>query len=136
MLVENRPLGAVSGVELDRELKNLQGIWVGCGIRGTRYIGREGLLVVGKVSVLAGTRGKKARDPGEALFLRALSTDGVRVGAITDAYLEEETLAIPELTLSGGYFDDLLSPKTRIRQYAISEKGDVIVRMPEGGESE
>ena len=41
----------------------------------------------------------------QTLFIRAVSTDGKRLGAAVDANIDEQTLRVKELAINTGWFD-------------------------------
>ncbi len=126
-------LGRVALILPDDDLRALCGVYISCGMAGTRFISRAQLDMIGEVSILVHDAGKRLSPDSRPLFRRALSADGRRIGAITDALIDEETLCIEALELSCGYIDDLLHGRTRIRQFMVQKNGDVIVAEREGG---
>ena len=79
-------------------------------------------------------RGKRAQLPESFWPRRAISTDGARLGAITDALIDEDTLEIHMLELSRGLFDDFSSGRVRIGRFSVRAGGEVVIDTPEGGE--
>lgn len=126
-----RKIGRVTGVDYNRSLRALAGVWVYCGVRGTRYIARTGLSMLGDVALLATQSGKRTHFDEPPLFRRALSTSGGRVGAITDALIDENTLEVPALELSLGYLDDFTGGRQRVWQFKVCDNGDVIIEQPD-----
>ncbi|NLG24549.1 MAG: hypothetical protein GX558_04285, partial [Clostridiales bacterium] len=96
--------------------------------------------MLGEVAVLARGDGRRAACDERPLMRRAITTDGGRVGAITDASIDERTLKVLALELSQGYLDDLTAGRRRIWQYSVVGNGDVIIDQaasrPEGGVSQ
>ncbi len=132
VIMEGRDLGRVSAVELNDDLHAVRGVYFSCGLAGTRFIGRSDLELIGDVAVLVRGAGKRSMPHASSLPRRALSPDGSRLGAITDAFIDEETLAIPMLELSGGFFDDLTGGRTRIGAFSVTQDGDVVIETSEG----
>ena len=128
-----KTLGRVSHVLPDEDLKSIRGLYLHCGAAGSRFIECADLDVVGEVAVLARGAGKRMSTGERPLFRRAISSDGRRLGAITDALIDEETMAIEALELSRGYLDDLAGGRRRIRRFSVNKNGDVIVEPSEGG---
>ena len=126
-------LGRVSFVLPDRQLRSVSGLYLYCGITGSRFIECAQLDMIGDVAVLAHGSGKRMQPDRQPLFRRAFSPDGKRIGAITDAIVAEDTLRIEALELTRGYLDDLTGGRTRIRQFSVQKNGDVVVETPEGG---
>ena len=124
----SRRVGRLLRAELTEDLKQLAGIWVGAGLRGTRYIPAESLELIGRVAVMADVPGSRARMASKPLFARAVSTDGRRLGAITGAEIDEMTFAVSALELSAGLWDDLLRGRQRVTRYTVNrERGEVII---------
>ena len=134
IVMESRELGHVSAVVLDDSLRSLSGIYFICGLAGSRRIERSELDLIGDVAVLVHGTGKKSQPPPPPLPRRALSPDGSRLGAITDAIIDEETFTIPMLELSNGYLDDLTQGRTRVGAFSVAQNGDVIIDVPKGEE--
>ncbi len=126
-------IGRVSCVLTDDQLKSLSGLYLYCGVTGSRFIECAQLDMIGDVAILSHGAGKRMQPNRPPIFRRALSPDGKPLGAITDAVIGEDTLCIEALELSRGYLDDLTGGRARIRQYSVQENGDVIVEAPEGG---
>lgn len=129
----NRTLGRVTYVLPDEQLKSIRGLYVSCGITGSRFIECAQLDMIGDVAVLTRSAGRRAQPDVRPLMRRALSSDGQRIGAITDALINERTLAIEALELCRGYLDDAARGRLHIRQFNVQKNGDVIVESSEGG---
>ncbi len=126
-------LGRVSFVLPDDELRSISGLYLHCGLTGSRFIDCTQIDLIGDVAVLSHDAGKRASLNERPLLRRAFSPDGQRIGAITDALIDEETLLIEALELSQGYLDDLIRGRRQIRQFSVQKNGDVIVESSEGG---
>ena len=121
-------IGYALRAELDGELRQLDGIWVVSGLRGARYIPAESLELLGRVAVLAEDAGHRGRMSGMRLPMRAVSTDGRRLGAVTGAQIDEVSFAVISLELSTGLWNDLLWGRRRLTRYAVNlDRGEVIV---------
>ena len=124
----NRRIGRLLQPKLSDDLRQLEGIWISSGVRGTRYIPSESLEMLGQVAVMAEDRGRRSRLRAGPLPRRAVSTDGRRLGAITGAEIDELSFAVTALELSCGFWDDLLYRRQRVLLYTVSrESGEVIV---------
>lgn len=122
-------LGSVAQVQLSDSLDRMTGLWVDCGLKGTRYLKEDEVLVLGEVAVIVGGTGKRAKVNGEAMLKRALSTDGQRVGAILDAVIDEQTRKVEALELSRGYLDDLVEGRERVSSFTVQPgTGDVVLQ--------
>ncbi len=121
----------VRGV-LAEDGRSLRGIVLRGGLRGTRWIPREQIELLGQVSVIV--RGKPRRVPKAADYrlFRVSSPEGARLGVVTDALLSEETLRVSALEISGGPLDDLIDGRwyaTAFHVRAVGATGHVTVPL-------
>ena len=136
VVCRNRRIGRLIQPELDAGLTRLKGIWVGTGLRGTRYIPAESLAMLGQIAILADDAGARGHSAPAPLFQRAVSTDGQRLGAITGAEIDELSFNVTSLELSCGLWDDLLYKRRRVERYSASrETGEVVIDL-DGSERE
>ncbi|MBR1821427.1 MAG: hypothetical protein IJ769_07390, partial [Clostridia bacterium] len=132
VVCEGRRIGRVLRAELADDLKRLNGIWVGAGLRGTRFIPAERLELIGSVAVLADCAGMRRRMGGEPLPMRAVSTDGRRLGAVTGAEVDELSFQVTALELSAGLWDDILHRRQRVTRYTVNrENGEAVIDFTE-----
>lgn len=127
-------LGRVFSVQLTPDLTKMAGLHVDCGLRGRRYIPAERVRVLGEVAVLVDGGPSGARPAEQTLPRRALTPEGARLGAITGAWIDEETRAVESLELSRGYWEDLFLGRVRVRSYHVQKDGGEVVCPGEGGE--
>lgn len=133
VIIDGQTLGRVSYVLPDRQLRSVSGLYLSCGMSGSRFIRRAHLDLIGQTAILARSCGNRAQMNERPMLKRAYSPDGRRIGAITDALMNEKTLSIEALELCRGYLDDLTGPRPHIRQFTVQKNGDVIVETSEGG---
>lgn len=133
VLRADQRLGQVSYVLPDDELRQILGLYMHCGLTGSRFIEGSQLDMIDDVAVQTRALGRRASFNQRPLLRRALASDGRRIGAITDALIDEDTLRIEALELSHGYLDDLTIGRTRVKQFSTCKNGDVIVEKMEGG---
>jgi len=86
-------------------LTMLEGFWADRILFGIRFISAEHICVIGKNTVIVDHPGEKLRMKPQTLFIRAVSTDGKRLGAAVDANIDEQTLRVKELAINTGWFD-------------------------------
>lgn len=128
VVCESHRIGRLLRAELTEDLRQLEGIWVAAGPRGTRYIPAEALEMLGQVAVMTEDGGRRRRMRPKSLLMRAVSTDGRRLGAITGAEIDEVSFAVTALELSAGVWDDLLRGRQRVTRYTVNrESGEVII---------
>lgn len=128
VLCHRQKIGRLVQADLSRDLTRLEGIWVDCGLKGTRYIPAEQLSMIGEVAVMADNPGKRRRVSALSLLRRAVSTGGERLGAIVGAELDEISFLVGALELTRGFWDDLSTGRSRVEKYnADAMSGAVIV---------
>ena len=133
MIVEGKRIGLTMGVEYSADLTKMDGLFVNCGLRGTRLIRTDDIQVMGEVSVIARGTGRRAAMT-RAMPRRAASVDGTLRGAAKSALIDEETGDVSALLLTFGYIDDILYGSRWIREYRVSgEMGEVL--FMKGGET-
>ena len=134
VLCGSRRIGRVLQAQLTDDLKQLEGIWIGGGLRGTRHIPAESLQMLGSVAILADDAGKRGHMRPAPLLMRAVSTDGRRIGAITGAQIDELSFAVTSLELSMGLWDDLLRGRERVYGFSVNrDSGEVVIRTATTG---
>ena len=123
-----RRIGFLLRGELTEDLRQLSGVWVGAGLRGTRFIPAENLEILGRVAVLAEEPGRRGKPLARPLLMRAVSTDGRRLGAVTGARIDEVSFAVTALELSAGLWDDLLYGRRLVTRYTVNrDSGEVVI---------
>ena len=130
VICRGRRIGRLMRAELSEDLTRLSGVWVGAGLKGTRWIDAESLQMLGQVAVLSDDCGRRRRMPTAPLFRRATATDGSRLGAVTGAQIDEVSLSVTALELSLGFWDDLRSGRVLARRYTANrETGEVVINL-------
>ena len=135
VIVGGKAAGSVMRGVLTEDGRALRGIVLRGGLRGTRWLPREQIELVGKLSVIA--RGRPHRLPKAADYrlFRVSSADGARLGIVTDALINEETLRVSALEISGGPLDDLIDGRWYATVYHVRPAGDTgHVTVPLGRE--
>ncbi len=137
VILEGKRIGRVLQAELSEDLTVLTGLWADCGLKGTRYVHNEQIQLLGDVAVIVTDKGKRRRLSEDALFRRAVASDGRRLGAILDALIDEQTRKVEALLLSEGFLSDLMRGRRPVRQYTVQPgTGNVVLKSrtdEEGG---
>lgn len=133
VVCQGEAIGRLSQVRLDRLLTRVEGVYLTCGLAGSRYIECADLDLLGEVAVLTRSRGRRAKSPPKPPLRRAVGPDGQRLGAITDALIDEEQLTVCSLELSRGYLEDLTRGRTRVCRYCVCPGGEILIDRTEGG---
>ncbi len=123
VIVNGKAAGSVLRGVLTEDGRALRGLVMRGGLRGTRWIPREQITLVGRLSVIA--TGKPLRMPRAADYrlFRVSNTDGARLGVVTDALINEETLRVSALEISGGPLDDLIDGRWYVTNYHVRPMG-------------
>lgn len=127
VILGGKRIGRAAGVELTDDLTRMSGLYVDCGMRGSRFIPERMIGILGEVSIIAEGSGRRASAKSGALPRRALSTDGQLLGAVSGAMIDETTREVTALQLSRGYIDDVLVGRQWVRHFTVNrDSGDVI----------
>ena len=124
VIVEGKAIGSVLRGVLTVDGRSLRGIVMRGGLLGARWLPRDQIALVGRVSVSAA--GKPQRVPKDATYRLFRVTDGAgeRLGIVTDALLHEETLRVAALEISAGPVDDLIDGRWYATAYQVRPAGD------------
>lgn len=124
VIVNGKAMGSVIRGVLAEDGRCLRGIVVRGGLRGTRWLPREQIALVGRLSVIA--NGKTCRVPKNADYrlFRVTDAEGMRLGIVTDALLHEETLRVAALEISGGPIDDLIDGRWYATAFHVQPRGE------------
>lgn len=114
VIQDGRSIGRVIQAVLSDDLSLLDGIWIDRALLGVRFISAEHICVLGKSSVTVDHSGQRMRLKPHRLFIRAVTTDGLRTGAMTDAELDEQTLTVTALMLTVSWFAALTGKATPV----------------------
>ena len=120
VICNRKKIGRVIQAQLSGDLRALDGIWVDCALRGTRYIAAEHIGTIGEVAVITDHPGKRMKMNTHTLVCRAIGTDGQRLGAITGAEIDELSLMVCKLELSRGFWDDIYNGRSTVSRYSVS----------------
>ena len=124
--------GRVAQVCLSEDLRRMDGLWIDAGLSGTRFVPAEHICRLGDAAVLTDFPGRRMRCGQQPLFLRAVSADGMRLGAVSGAEIDEITFCVEALELSRGYLNDLLEGRVRVRSFTVSPQGGAVIIHPSG----
>ena len=140
VICQGRRLGQVEQAVLQKSGKKLLGIVVRNGIRGAKWLKITDIQTIGGVSILS--RGSLEKLPPEAGFTlgQVQDTSGLRLGQVTDVYLDPETSQVAALEVSTGPIDDLLHGRWICRDFVVRTPNPVrndssqgLVLIPCGG---
>lgn len=121
-------LGRVKSVNVDRKLLCVTGLWVSGRFLKQSFYPRESILLLGKTAVLVS--GESANEEtGDVFSLKsAYNAAGAKIGAVINAYADEETLEIKFLEISRDIFSDIARGRRIHRLYTVNEEtGDAVI---------
>lgn len=128
VVCREKKIGRMIRADVSDDLSHMEGIWLDAGLRGTRYVPAERVEMLGNASIIVDTPGVRKPMKAGALYRRAVSTDGRRLGAITNARIDELSFAVTALELSAGVWDDLFNQRSYFTRFTVNrETGEVIV---------
>ena len=137
VLYGGRKLGRLIQAELSGDLRRMEGIWVDCGLKGTRFITADHLAMIGDMAVHSDDRGIRRRCSSEGLLIRAVGTDGARIGAVVGVEIDELSFLVTALEVTHGYWDDLYAGRSRCEHFSLREgRSEVIISHPVQAEPE
>ena len=118
-----KQIGTVERGVLQRDGKALAGLLVKEGLRASRWIGAEDILLLGQLSVLCRTQ--PVRPPKASAFrlFRVTDANGLRIGIVTDALISEQSLAVTALEISAGPLDDLIDGRFFATSFDVKSMG-------------
>lgn len=124
VVLNGKQVGTVARGVVCPDGRKLRGLVVRSGLRSSRFLEAEDIRLLGRVSVLC-TR-KPARMPKEAAFrlFRVTDASGARIGLVTDAVLDENTLRVTALEISSGPVDDLLDGRWYATVFHVTAAGN------------
>ena len=119
-----KTVGLLEQAVLEESGKKLRGIIVREGIGGAKWVECGNIQTIGGVSVLVSGELKKL--PKEAGFHlgRVQDTTGLRLGTVTDALINTETLEVEALEISNGPVDDLLHGRWLAKEFVLRKPQD------------
>lgn len=123
-----KKLGRVSAVMLTRCGERLAGLMVQGGLRSARWVPADAIVCLGTLSILVKAGGGKKQEAHPFRLGRVCDTSGLRLGCITDARLDEQTLKVDALEITFGPLDDLFIGRRWVQSFTIHPaSGDVVV---------
>lgn len=119
-----KTVGLLEQAVLEESGKKLRGIIIREGLGGAKWVDRENIQTIGGVSVLVS--GDLKKPPREANFRlgRVQDTSGIRLGTVTDALINSETLEVEALEISNGPLDDLLHGRWLASDFVLRKPED------------
>lgn len=124
VILNGKAAGNVMRGVLTEDGRSLRGIVVRGGLRGAKWVPREQIALVGRISIIAAGRPKRVPKDASYHLFRVTDADGTRLGVVTDALLQEETLRVTALEISGGPVDDLIDGRWYATSFHVQPQGE------------
>jgi uncharacterized protein YrrD len=126
VILDGEKLGVVDSVSLSRDGKKLSELTVQSSRLRSGCLHGEDIQLIGERAVIA-----KAKPYGRChKFMPKMvrDTNGLMLGIVTDALVEEETLSVTQLEISFGPIDDILTGRRWVSDFSVNGKtGETIV---------
>lgn len=124
IILNGQAAGHILRGVLETDGRALRGLVIRNGFLGARWLPRSQIRLIGKVSVIA--EGKTMRVPKDATYrlFRVTDAEGARLGVVTDALLNEETLRVTAIEISSGPLDDLIDGRWYCTAYHVRPAGE------------
>lgn len=123
-ILGERRMGHVERTVLDRDGRQLRGLIIRRGLGSARWVSREGVGVLGDVSViLSSTPVRPPRDTDFALTT-VKDESGLTLGRVTDVWLCPETMAVTALEVTLGPLEDMRTGRLRVQEWTVQTGGD------------
>ena len=127
VICEGKCIGRVIQAKPCDELKVLDGIWIDRILLGMRFVSAEHICVLGDEAVIVDYPGERLRMRPAKLFIRAVSTEGARLGAVTDVAADRYSLAIKAVALTTGWLSGMLCGPLIATEYKMNTSSSHIV---------
>lgn len=124
-------MGFVSALCLSPDVHDVVGLNVQRTFRSGIFVPESGIRRIGDRCVdILPPQVQKPRAPTR--FSPACDVQGMQLGLITDAAIDEKTLRITALEISFGPLDDLIGGRRWVHRFtAEAETGRVVITLPE-----
>ena len=123
VILRGRQVGTVVRGVLKKDGKELSGLLVREGLRTSRWIDAGGIALIGQLSVLCRTPPVKPPKDSAFKLFRVTDANGLRIGIVTDALLDEQTLHVTALEISSGPLDDLIDGRFFATSFHVKSYG-------------
>ena len=123
VILNGKAVGSVLRGVLAEDGRSLRGIVFRGGLRGQKWLPRDQIALVGRVSVIAAGSAQRVPRNADYHLFRVADAEGTRLGVVTDALLHEETLRVAALEISAGPLDDLTDGRWYATAYHVQPQG-------------
>lgn len=124
-----RRVGVVSSLCLSPDARDVTGLNMQRGFRGSIFVPGRSIRLLGEKQVeVAPLKEEKARHA--ARFGPVCNAQGMKLGLITDAAIDERTLHVTALEVTFGPIDDLISGRRWVRRFT-AQAHRIVIPVPE-----
>ena len=124
-------MGFVSALCLSPDAHDVIGLNMQRSFRGGIFVPESGIRRLGERFVEIDRPQAQKTRPG-AKFAPACDTQGMQLGLITDAAIDEQTLHVTALEISFGPLDDLIGGRRWVHRFTAEEHtGRIVISLPE-----
>lgn len=123
-ILGERLMGRVERASLDVQGRQLKGLMIRRGLGGAKWVGRDGVSVLGDVSVVLKSAPERPPKEAEVPLGRVMDESGLTLGRVTDAWLRPQTLEVTALEVTLGPLEDLRRGRLRVRDWAVQTGAD------------
>ena len=132
MILDGIHQGYVVRGVVTRDGKTRRGLVVRSGLSALKWVPRDQIQLMGKVSVIGTGKTKKLPRDADYRLFRVSTMDGVRLGTVSDCVIHDETLQVLALEVSLGPVDDLVRGRYlctcfHVRPGTVSMTGHVLI---------
>lgn len=129
-------IGRVVQASMSDSLCALDGIWIDRAFFGLRFISAEHICIIGRNSVIVDHKGDRLRMKPSPIMIRAVTTEGVRLGAITDAAIDEQTFTTSMLALTKSWPERLVGRMAYVTAFKYDPSANRVIVLPAYDETE
>lgn len=124
VMLNGEEAGYVLRGVLTTDGRALRGLVMRGNIKGARWLPKESITLLGDVAVIAAK--KPSRCPKDATYrlFKVSDTLGTRLGVVTDALIDEESMRVKALQISSGPVDDLTMGRWYALHYSVTNSGN------------
>ena len=135
VILGEKQVGCVERAALEADGRRLRGLVIRRGMGGARWVSREGVKVLGDVSVVLSAPPDRPPKEAHAPPSRVTDESGLTLGRVTDAWIDPDTMAVTAIEVTLGPVEDLRRGRLQIRRWALQKGCDgemqVLIRRRE-----
>lgn len=118
VVLAGRMIGRVEQAVLTQDARRLRGLVVRHGLGAARWVEASSVRLIGDVSVIIAAKPGKVPDGADFSLTTVRDTGGMRLGRVTDVFLDPATLETAALEISLGLVEALTMGRQIARTFA------------------